>query len=143
MSEKNTYKTKQKEELLEYLQAVPGKHITVNEIYDYFRNNGNAIGTTTIYRQMEKLVDEGVVNKYVLDIGSPACFEYIDRNNSCHEDYCFHCKCEKCGKLIHLHCEEISDVSRHISNEHGFKINPLRTVFYGLCNECQKGDINS
>ena len=24
---------------------------------------------------------------------------------------------------------------------HGFKLNPLRTVFYGICSDCQKSEI--
>lgn len=140
MSEKTQYKTKQKEELIEYLETVPGKHITVNDVCDYFRSHGKSIGTTTVYRQMEKLVDEGVVNKYILDASSPACFEYIDRDRSCHETSCFHCKCEKCGRLVHLHCEEILEVHKHIESHHGFVIDPHRTVFYGVCENCREKD---
>ena len=52
-------------------------------------------------------------------------------------DLCFHCKCEKCGKLIHLHCDEIEEMQMHLFSEHRFKMNPMRTVFYGLCEQCQ------
>ena len=95
-----------------------------------------AISKATIYRQLESLVDEGILNKYVLDPNSPACFEYVDENSHAGPDVCFHCKCEKCGKLIHLHCDELKEIQNHLYNEHRFRMDPIRTVFYGLCDEC-------
>ena len=49
-------------------------------------------------------------------------------------------KCEKCGKLIHLHCEEVKKFIDHISSAHDFLMNPARTVFYGICSECREAD---
>lgn len=136
--EKGQYKTKHREELLEYLKTVPGKHVTVNDICFYLKKEGKDIGTTTVYRQLEKLVDEGVVNKYLLDANTPACFEYIDAGKHCHEHKCFHCKCIKCGKLIHLHCDELEAIGSHIFEEHSFKVDTQRTVLYGVCEECNQ-----
>ncbi len=48
---------------------------------------------------------------------------------------------EKCGTLIHVHCEEIEEFNHHIFAEHRFKINPMRTVFYGICENCAEQDI--
>ena len=45
-------------------------------------------------------------------------------------------KCELCGRLIHLECDELEELGGHLKAEHGFVINPLRTVFYGLCTDC-------
>ena len=133
------YKTKQSTELLDYLETVPGRHLTVAEISDYFKGKGKAMGTTTVYRHLEKLVDEGLVNKYNIDAGSPACFEYIGSGGHCSPDEnCFHCKCEKCGRLIHLQCDELNMIKKHILNDHGFEVDVYRTVFYGLCEFCRE-----
>ena len=32
--------------------------------------------------------------------------------------------------------EELEELGGHLKAEHGFVINPLRTVFYGLCTDC-------
>ncbi len=40
------------------------------------------------------------------------------------------------GKLIHLQCDEIEEMQIHLFSEHRFKMNPMRTVFYGLCEQC-------
>ena len=138
MIAKSKYKTKQREILLDYLKTVPGKHFTAGDICEYFRAQGASIGQSTVYRQLEELVNEGVINKYVLDPTGPACFEYMAEDDHCEGEVCFHCKCEKCGKLIHMHCDELIGIQQHLSAEHQLKLDPMRTVFYGLCEECSE-----
>ena len=135
MNVRNQYNTRQRSRLLEYMQTVPGEHFTAKDVCDYFQACGTPIGVATVYRQLERMVEDGVVNKYIIDANSPACFEYVDRQATCGEE-CFHCKCEKCGKLIHLHCEELVQIRSHLKEEHHFTLDPLRTVFYGLCEDC-------
>ena len=130
------YRTRQREILLAYLETVPGVHITAGDVCAYFRQQGVPIGQSTVYRQLESLVDEGVINKYIVDSSSPACFEYVGAESHEDAEVCFHCKCEECGKLIHLHCEELDGIQAHLLAEHQFRLNPLRTVFYGLCEDC-------
>ena len=131
---KNAYKTKQSSQLLTYLKEHPGQHMTAGEIRRVF---SDTISTATVYRQLEKLVQEGLLKKYIIDENSPACYEYVDPHDH-HGETCYHCKCERCGKLIHLECHEIKELGEHLAQEHGFKVDPLRTVLYGLCSECQK-----
>ena len=69
------YKTKQREALLSYLMTVPGEHVTAADVCSHFRERGASIGTATVYRHLESLVDEGLVGKYIIDGASPACFE--------------------------------------------------------------------
>lgn len=137
MSEKGKYKTKHRADLIAYLKTVPGQHVTAADISDHFRQQGTAMGTATIYRQLERMVDDGLVNKYIIDKNSSACFEYVDPD-ACHHPVCYHCKCEKCGRLIHLECEELVHVQDHVLADHGFMVDPMRTVFYGICRDCRK-----
>ena len=137
MVTKPKYKTKQRDILLGYLKTVPGVHITARDVCDYFKEQGAPIGQSTVYRQLEQLVDEGSVNKYIIDGNSPACFEYLQEAAPAGEGItCFHCKCEQCGRVIHLHCEEVEEMMAHLRAEHRFCLNPMRTVFYGLCDVC-------
>lgn len=138
MPPKNQYQTKQRKELLAYLEKTAGQHFTANDVCDFFKSQGNPIGAATVYRHLEHMVDEGLLHKYIIDTNSPACFEYITEQPDAADIVCFfHCKCEKCGKLIHLHCDVLEDVQEHLLHHHGFQINPLRTVLYGICEECR------
>lgn len=136
MATKSTYKTKQHDELLQYLASRQGQHTTAGEICDHFRTCGSPMGTATVYRQLEKMVSAGLVTKYIIDAGSPACFEYAGEHQ---EEVCWHCKCELCGRLIHMQCHELPGLEQHILAHHGFAIDAARTVFYGVCGECQAG----
>ncbi|MCR5546791.1 MAG: transcriptional repressor [Lachnospiraceae bacterium] len=138
MNSRPKYKTKQRDILVEYLKSASGNHITASDVCDYFKEQGAPIGQSTVYRRLESLVDEGVINKYIIDGNSPACFEYVGECASDEAHICFHCKCEKCGKLIHLHCDEVEEMQAHLYKEHKFRMDPRRTVFYGLCEECSK-----
>ena len=137
---KQKYKTRQRDILLDYLKTVPGRHITAGDICDYFREQGSPIGQSTVYRHLEELVEEGRLNKYHLTASDPACFEYLGEDAHLSTETCFHCKCEKCGKLIHMHCDELVEIRNHMLSEHQFTLDPIRTIFYGLCDECAENE---
>ena len=136
MGQRSNYKTSQRDILLDYLESVKNTHITAGDVCEHFKACGASIGQATVYRRLEKLVDEGLATKYIIDTNSPACFEYTGADSHAHGDACYHLKCEKCGRLIHLSCEEMGCMGSHLLSEHGFKLDPRRTVFYGLCSEC-------
>ena len=139
MNNKSQYKTKQRAEITAYLMSKSGEHVTVNDVCKHFEEMGKPIGVTTVYRQLDKMVEEGIVNKYTLDSKSSACYEYVVEHDHSHGLVkCYHCKCDKCGKVIHLHCSEIEEIFKHIEDKHEFVINSKRTVLYGLCEECRK-----
>ncbi len=136
MNTRSKYKTKQRENLIEYLKATEGAHITAFDVCNHFKEQGISMGQSTVYRQLESLVDEGILGKYIIDANTPACFEYIGAEVHCDSEPCFHCKCEKCGKLIHMHCDELKTIGDHLYKHHSFKLDPMRTVFYGICDDC-------
>ena len=125
----------------EFLYMIDHKdtHVTVNQISDNFAQHGTPVGVTTIYRHLEKLLEEGFIRKYTVDGASGACFQYAE-DQQCREH--FHLMCEKCGCLIHLECSHLSELAEHIFYEHGFQINPFRTVFYGKCKKCTDNEKN-
>ena len=136
MNPRPKYKTKQKELLMECFKSHPGVHLTAAEVVSYLKERDCSIGQSTVYRQLELMVSDGIINKYVLDSTSPACFEYVGAESHHHDCECFHLKCQDCGKLIHLHCHEIEELESHLMGEHQFSLDPRRTVFYGRCKEC-------
>ena len=95
MGTKAPYQTKQMKQILSYLQTVEGTHVTVADVCCFFKEQGITIGTTTVYRNLEKMVEQGMVAKYNVDGTSSACFEYLGAEEHCHKTSCFHCKCRK------------------------------------------------
>ena len=135
---KASYHTRQQGDLLEYLKQSPGEHHTAAQMKEHFACCGKSIGTATIYRQLDRLVEEGRVRKYVLETGGSACYQYADLREDCGSH--FHCKCERCGLLIHMDCEELSVIREHLLAHHGFEWNAGKTVLYGICPRCRAAD---
>ena len=138
MKNDSGYNTKQKEKLLNYLISNKDKHVNVQTISAYMSEEGTPLVTATIYRRLDKLVEQGVVRKYVIDGKTGACYQYIDSQSNCHEH--FHLKCIKCERLIHIDCGHLKGISEHILAHHGFTVDSSKTVFYGVCSECSGAD---
>ncbi len=126
------YKTKQRTALHNAIAASDGRHITVDGLTAALEADGNAVGRTTVYRYLEKLAREGAVRKYT-HAGESTCYQYVGEHG-CREH--FHLKCESCGRLIHIECDYFDTLGEHIADSHGFKVNRLKTVLYGICKDC-------
>jgi Fur family ferric uptake transcriptional regulator len=130
------YHTRQGQRILDYMESLEGTHVTVNQIARHFEDTEEIIGQTTIYRHLERLAAGGKIRKYVLNEGKSACYQYMDAVK-CRDH--FHLKCEICGDLIHADCDLLDKIEKHLLRSHNFKINLLKTVFYGTCQKCLAG----
>lgn len=99
------------------------------------RQEGQTVGLSTVYRQLEKLVAQGKVHKLLTEEG--ACYQYCDK--TVHRD-CFLLQCEGCGAIFHMDCSHLGELYGHLLESHGFAINPRRTMFYGLCGKCREAE---
>ncbi len=126
-----SYHTKQKDEILQVIKQKGDIHFTAEEIAVSLKNAGSTIGLSTVYRQLDTMVKEGTLRKYLSSAGESACYQVSE---SCGEH--FHLKCVACGKLEHLACSHLDGIREHVIREHGFLIDSSRTVFYGICKEC-------
>lgn len=136
MAIETTYKTKQKEYILTFLEQNQDKHLTAENILDYLKQNNTPVGKSTIYRYLDVLVNQGIVRKYIIEEGKSACYQYVVEERGCKEH--FHLKCNDCGKLFHVECEQLSGIDNHILEHHRFRIDNSKTVFYGVCEDCAK-----
>ena len=130
----SNYNTRQKLAIMDCIKKLKDKHFTVDSLCEKLSKKGNSVGRTTVYRFLERLTDEGILRKFVMPKGESSCYQYVGENAHCHEH--FHLKCEKCGSLIHMDCGEMQGLAKHIKSHHGFDLNPLKTVIYGICEDC-------
>lgn len=131
MSRTKTYHTKQQEIILHYLKEREEGYVTVSQIAARLKEQGQSVGLTTIYRQLDKFEKEGIVHKIVLDGNSGACYQYAGER----EDRLL-LKCEGCGGIIPMACSHMEELYEHVLSEHRFQVNPHRTMFYGICDHC-------
>ena len=128
------YNTKNKNYVRSFMKEHEDKHLSIEEISEGLWESARPVPLPSLYRIMDELVDEGIVRRYTIDRSSAACFQYAGDEAHNH----FHLICSKCGKLIHLECDEVHRLLDHIEEEHGFAIDMTKVNLYGLCESCQK-----
>jgi Fur family ferric uptake transcriptional regulator len=135
------YATHQQQEILRCLSECDG-FVTVDAIYEQLLANGVKVGRATVYRFLERLETEGMVVKCKASDSSHTEYHYLEKQgNACcgsvHKSEGKLC-CVECGSVTPLHCRQLEGLSRHILNEHGFILEPEKTVLYGRCQRCAK-----
>ncbi len=132
--EKKEYQTRQKQLILAMLREKQNEHVKAEQILSHLRKDGESLGLTTVYRNLEKLVQDGVIIKYVGLDGTSASYQYVGEM-AAHKDH-YHLVCLQCGQLVHLNCNVIDEFASHIQNDHHFQLDSMKTVFYGYCANC-------
>ena len=124
------YSTKQKELIKSVITGLQ-KEFTIKDVYN--KLNG-AVGLTTIYRLIDKMILEGSIYKRIENDGN-TYYQYLEK---CEEDNHFYLKCEKCKCVTHVDCDCIKELSSHIKKDHSFNINNNSILINGICNKCSK-----
>lgn len=128
------YNTKQKECILLFIKDNKRRHVTVLEIQEELNKKNIKVSTSTIYRTLKELEALNKVIKFDNGSDDYACFQYVEE----HSNVCHHFKCVKCNELFHFNCITTDTLNNHIRDEHNFKVDNLKTVFYGTCSNCDE-----
>ena len=118
--------TKQKQLILETLKKNKN-HPTILELYDEIKNIDDSVGQATVYRNVNKLVEEGKVKKIITDSGC-----HYDSDCNIH----YHLECDKCGKIIEVFDEKYFSMIRRLEAEYSIKIEDSNVLFKGICDKC-------
>ncbi len=136
MNRPKEYRTRRKDEILEFLNNNGSQHVTAADIISHLRESGSTVGSATVYRNLEKLSADGYIRKYFVGENSPACYQLSSSACSGHH----HLRCLECGKLIHLSCGLLDEIGEHVKAEHGFSLDKTKTVLYGYCSDCNPNE---
>lgn len=127
---RNEYITKQKD-IINDLIKNKKTEFTIKEIYNDLNKK---IGLTTIYRLVDKLIEEKKLNK-TISKDNTTYYQYLEE---CNEENHFYLKCENCGNLEHVDCDCIEELTNHILKKHKFKLNKDHIIINGICKKCIK-----
>ncbi len=131
------YHTRQKEMVLTCIQEHAGDYITIQQLAANLSKKGCKIGLTTIYRNLAKLEEECLIARVTIDGIRGTCYRY---RGSSEQEYWFSMKCEQCGSVVDIPCSELKHLYQHVSTDHQIQIDAKKTMFYGLCTECQRDE---
>ena len=133
MTTSKQYRTKQKELILECIRTHQGSFITIKDLAGALEQQGAKVGTATIYRNLDRLEEEGIIARSTIEGIDGVCYRYLP---DAPEGVYFFLKCESCGDLSPIDCHELQKLYEHVIEQHHVRINPVKTVLYGLCEEC-------
>lgn len=121
--------TRQRQVVLEELKKLTS-HPTAADLYEITRARMPKISLGTVYRNLELLAENGVIQKLEIG-GSEARF---DGNPERH----YHVRCARCERVDDVHDLPGGFVKRPVKHLSGYEILGLRLEFIGICPECRK-----
>lgn len=130
------YSTEKRAWILKYFEEHQDREVCVNDILRFLEKNGINVNITTIYRNLDKLIEQGMVLKTVHGKKEQATFQYIKGKEGCCQH--LHMKCKLCGKIWHLDCGFMKEIASHIGEEHGFVIDCKESYIAGVCRSCNQ-----
>ena len=104
------YTTKQQQAVLHCLEQRPDEALTATDLAADLREAGHPVGLATIYRQLEKLEAAGRIHRIHTEDG--ALFQYCPHSEESHP--CFLLRCESCGRISHLDCDHLEELTHHL-----------------------------
>lgn len=122
-----TRNTLQKNIILEQLKKM--HHPTAEEVYAMVAQEHPAISKATVYRNLNKMTDEGMIAHVKIPDGAD-CFDPVTHRH-------YHIRCRECGRVFDVDMPYFSGLEDRITDKHGFDVDGHEIVFAGLCPGCK------
>lgn len=104
-------------------------HATAEEIYDEIVKQHPTISRGTVYRNLNRLAEEGEIRRMEIP-GGPDRYDH-----RCHGHY--HARCLQCGRVFDVEMAYLQDLYQAVTDAHGFAISGHDIIFTGICPDCQ------
>jgi Fur family transcriptional regulator, ferric uptake regulator len=124
--------TKQAEALASVLGSLPG-FWSAQQIYAELRRRGERIGLTTVYRHLQVLSEDGLLDT-IRDASGETLYR---RCNS--EAHHHHLVCRGCGSSVEVEGRAVEQWAVRVAAEAGFTAVDHTVELMGLCPRCAAG----
>ena len=122
--------SKQREEILDELKN-SYSHPTAEEIYMEVKSKDNLVSRSTVYRNLNQLVESNIVKRITTPIGTDR-YDYI-------RDVHNHAICTKCGKVFDFDYRfNYKRIKSEVNTQVGVEIFNTGITFEGICSECKE-----
>ncbi|MEM6400945.1 MAG: Fur family transcriptional regulator [Cyanobacteria bacterium P01_D01_bin.116] len=121
-------RTRSQERILNLLKSIK-QGISAQNLYVELRNNNQGMGLATVYRSLEALKLEGLVQVRTLTNGE-ALYSLAQQDKH-------HLTCLQCGRSIPIKQCPVYQLESELETKQNFKIFYHTLEFFGLCEKCQ------
>ncbi|WEV76341.1 transcriptional repressor [Bifidobacterium sp. ESL0800] len=118
--------TWQKDAVLKALHACDD-FVSAQDLYRILSEDGQGIGLSTVYRQLNALADDGRAD--TIHLNDQQMFRICKDGEHHH-----HLVCENCGKTVEI--EPPEQWVHKVAEEHGFTVSSHTLEVFGLCADC-------
>lgn len=125
--------TKQRQEILDLIQASSG-HMTADEIHSKLRDQKVTIGIATVYRSLNVLYDESLINR----VRHPELGYIYDKNTNDH----YHFRCVQCNRIDDVSIEYQDKLHKIVEEDLDCKVESHNINFEGICKKCLKKSVS-
>ncbi|MGJ3251463.1 MAG: Fur family transcriptional regulator [Elainellaceae cyanobacterium] len=127
-------RTRSQERVLSLLRTLD-QAISAQDLYVELRHHGKAMGLATVYRALEALKLEGLIQMRTLASGE-ALYSLVQEDRH-------HLTCLQCGASIPIDECPVHELEHQLNQSYRFKIFYHTLEFFGLCTECQLAQTTS
>ena len=114
--------------VLEMLAQNP--HTEANHLFKLVQQKISTTSIQAVYNNLNTLVTHNLVREVHIK-GMPTRYE-TQKNDNHH-----HLVCRSCHIMMDTHCQQDTKTLTPIE-DHGFNINDIEIIFWGICPKCQK-----
>ncbi|MBW4659395.1 MAG: transcriptional repressor [Drouetiella hepatica Uher 2000/2452] len=123
-----TQRTRSQERILSLLKSL-NRAISAQDIYMDLRNRSENMGLATVYRSLEALKLEGVVQVRTLGNGE-SLYSTVQQDRH-------HLTCLQCGASTPIDQCPVHELEHQLNQSYEFKIFYHTLEFFGVCTTCQ------
>lgn len=123
--------TKQRQQIYDCIQQSAG-HMSADQIYTVLKEKGMTIGIATIYRNLNILFNQRLINR----IRHPEIGYIYDKNTAEH----YHFRCIRCNRVMDVNLEYQSVLNQNVEDELDAEVVSHSIIFDGICRSCRNKD---
>jgi Fe2+ or Zn2+ uptake regulation protein len=123
--------TSQRNLILEIIRQGKG-HLDADEIYRRARRKEPRLSLSTVYRNLLKFKEQGLVNELHFDENH---HHYEAKASAEHH----HLKCLGCGRVIEFDYPLSDYITANVAQAKGFQVTEAEVSFSGYCARCRRG----
>lgn len=132
LQDKNLKLTHPRQAILEkIMHNRPGEHFSADELWEWFRKRGDKISKATVYRTLNLLVQEKLVEEHDFGKGQKYYERMAERP---HHD---HLICMQCGRILEFENTQIEKLQEEVAQQEGFSISYHSHKLFGTCSVCR------
>jgi len=120
-------RTRSQDRILNLLKNM-SRGVSAQDIYVELRNRDQSMGLATVYRALEALKLEGIVQVRTLASGE-SLYSSVQQDKH-------HLTCLQCGESIPIDECPVHQLETELQESHQFKIYYHTLEFFGLCDRC-------